>query len=396
MFFRINFIFEFHTQQQIAPQNRALARSKESRLYAPPYQYLNRMKRKIVSIAFALLCNFYSMAQNPAATNPDTKTDWWGDVEGYLNQQAKVTLDLAGEALRQSPPGPEETMQRKMALVMIDNVMHEEKAPTRQAVREFLQQRIRQAIHEIGTQKVKKGAVIWKLYDHAFVVKTATVTIGFDVQRGVPSIPGFSLDKEMMQELIDQLDVLFVSHHHGDHADPWMAEMLLKQNKPVVTPPNLWPAYDFYARVTHPERKAGLAQEIELPGKGIKLRFYANPGHQGAEIPNNVTVVVTPEGITFAHTGDQSNLGDFSWIDKAGDVCKVDVLMTNSWSVYPDHRLVRGFRPKLTLPGHENEMGHTIDHREPYWLNYNRLGDPKLFPWIQMAWGENYHYRQRK
>jgi L-ascorbate metabolism protein UlaG (beta-lactamase superfamily) len=353
-------------------------------------------KKKVVFLAFILICHLFSMAQSPATTNPDTKTDWWGDVEGYLNQQAKVTLQLAGEALLQSPPALVEPMQRKMALIMIDNVMHEQKAPTRPAVQEFLQQRIQQAISEICSEKVTKGAVIWKLYDHAFVVKTATVTIGFDVQRGVPSIPGFTLPKEMMQKLIDRLDILFISHHHGDHADPWMAEMLLQQNKPVVTPPNLWPAYDFYARVTHPERKAGLLQEIELPGKGIKLRFYANPGHQGEDIPNNVTVVATPEGITFAHTGDQSNLGDFSWIDKAGDVCKVDVLMTNSWSVYPDHRLVRGFRPRLTLPGHENEMGHTIDHREPYWLNYNRLGDPKIFPWIQMAWGEKYHYRQRK
>ncbi len=348
--------------------------------------------KKIFLFAFAVLFHFYSSAQNQEITIPDTKTDWWGDVEGYLNQQAKVTLNLADEALLQSPPSLIEDLQRKMALVMIDNVMHEQKAPTRPAVQNFLKRRIQKAIFEIRTEKVTSGAVIWKLYDHAFVVKTATVTIGFDVQRGLPSVEGFTLEKELMQKLIDQMDILFISHYHSDHADPWVAEMMLKQNKPVVTPDDFWNNQNFYALVSHPERKAALKHEIELPGKGLKLQFITYPGHQGEKITNNVTLVFSPEGLSFAHTGDQSNLKDFSWIDNVGDDYKVDVLMTNGWSVYPDHRLVRGFRPKLTLPGHENEMGHTIDHREPYWLNYNRLGDPGKFPWVQMVWGEKFHY----
>ena len=94
----------------------------------------------------------------------------------------------------------------------------------------------------------------------------------------------------------------------------------------------------------------------------------------------------------FAHTGDQSNTEDLNWIDTIGDRYKIDVIMINSWSYYPGMRLAKGFRPKLIIPGHENELNHTIDHREPYWLNYVRLGDNPSFPWVQMATGERFHY----
>ena len=61
-------------------------------------------------------------------TDPDKKTDWWGDIEGFLNQQAKITLNLADIALRENPPATEENLARKMALTMIDNVLHEDTA----------------------------------------------------------------------------------------------------------------------------------------------------------------------------------------------------------------------------------------------------------------------------
>jgi L-ascorbate metabolism protein UlaG (beta-lactamase superfamily) len=224
------------------------------------------------------------------------------------------------------------------------------------------------------------------------VVKTPSVTIGFDIQRGLPKVEGFTLSQELIQPLIDAVDVLFISHIHNDHADELVAELFLAQNKPVVTPPDLWPDSPIYAKIIHPQRDADLIQEIRLPSKGFSLKTVTCPGHQGDNILNNVYLVFSPEGMVFSHTGDQSNLDDFKWIDQIGDHYAVDVVMTNSWSVYPGLRLANGFRPKLIIPGHENEMGHTIDHREPFWLNYQRLGDSVSFPWVQMAWGEKFHY----
>ena len=346
----------------------------------------------IVLITCGLLLHLCLIAQNPVIIGPDQKIEWWGDIDGFINHQAKVTLGLVNDVLMANPPILEEPLVRKMALLMIDNVLHEEKSANRSAVQAFLQQRIKTAVEEIRMQEVKEGAVIWKLYNHAFVIKTKSVTIGFDIQRGIPGIEGFRLSKELMQQLIDEVDVLFISHYHNDHADEWIAAQFLAQNKPVVTPPDLWTNLPIYSKILHPERKAHQVQEISLPDKGLKLKIVNYPGHQGESILNNVYLVFSPEWISFSHTGDQSNLEDFEWIDHVGDNFKVDVIMTNSWSVYPGQRLAKGFRQRLIIPGHENEMAHTIDHREPFWLNYKRLGDPKEFPWVQMAWGEKFHY----
>lgn len=349
------------------------------------------MKKTVFLIIFLTLQVCLS-AQNQQITDADKKTDWWGNVDGYINQQDKVSLELVNNALKKYPPSLKEKEERKMALLMIDNVLHEAKAPERPAVQDFFRKRIENAIEEISSAKVEKGAVIWKLYNHAFVVKTKSVTLGFDIQRGLPGVEEFKISEDLMVKLIDNVDILFITHFHDDHADEWVAESFLARNKPVVTPKGIFPESPIYRKILHPEREAGKKQEISLPGKGIKLRVVVFPGHQEETILNNVYLVFTPEGISVLHTGDQSNTGDFVWIDHIGDNYPVDVAMVNSWSYYPGQRLANGIRPKLIIPGHENELGHSIDHREPYWLNYNRLGDGIKYPWIQMTWGESYHY----
>ena len=330
--------------------------------------------------------------QAQVKTDPDRKTDWWGDIDGFLNQQAKVSLSLVNEELIANPPSLQENMARKMALVMIDNVLHEEKAQHRPAVQAFYRERIENAIREIGTLQVESGAVIWKLYNHTFIVKTPSVTIGFDIQRGIPGNESFAFSKDLIKSLIDVTDVLFVTHYHGDHADDWVAGTFIEQNKPVITPPGLWEKLPVYKSVLHPERTVDKLQTVNLPLKKKDLKVVVCPGHQGNNILNNVYLVYSPEGMCFAHTGDQSNTEDLNWIDTIGDRYKIDVIMINSWSYYPGMRLAKGFRPRLIIPGHENELNHTIDHREPYWLNYVRLGDDPSFPWVQMATGERFHY----
>lgn len=75
---------------------------------------------------------------------------------------------------------------------------------------------------------------------------------------------------------------------------------------------------------------------------------------------------------------------------QAGSSNRVDVLFPNCWT--PDiQRMIRGFKPKLVMTGHENEMGHTIDHRESNWLTYTRTKG-SISPFILLTWGESYHY----
>jgi len=123
----------------------------------------------------------------------------------------------------------------------------------------------------------------------------------------------------------------------------------------------------------------------------LKVAVY--PGHQG-ELPNNVTVVTTPEKTVLCHTGDQLNDADLSWIDRIREHHRVDVLMPNCWTT-DIVRMTDGIDPAVVITGHENELGHTIDHREPNWLTWRRYSKGKP-PLVLMTWGESYRYEPKK
>jgi LmbE family N-acetylglucosaminyl deacetylase len=130
-------------------------------------------------------------------------------------------------------------------------------------------------------------------------------------------------------------------------------------------------------------------------GGALVLKVVAYPGHQGASVVNNVHVVTSPEGFTVVHTGDQSGAegpgGDYDWLAQIGRDRHVDVLLPNCWANALG-RIIRGVNPELVITGHENEMAHTVDHREDYTQTYNRLFEAR-YPAVVMAWGESYHYR---
>ena len=172
---------------------------------------------------------------------------------------------------------------------------------------------MKEAIDEIEQTEILDGARIWKLYNHGFIIRTRSVTVGFDLVRG----------------------------------------------------------------------------------KSVRVEEFS--------IENNVSLVITPEGLSFSQMGDQSNNDDFEWIDEVGIHHAVDVLMPNCWTT-DIVRVAKGFNPAIIITGHENEMGHTIDHREPYWLTYQRREGSDRFggsrdvgydtPLILMTWGESYHYKK--
>lgn len=326
------------------------------------------------------------------------------DENGFMEQQAAALLAAAGETFARVPPALPEPPERRLALLLLDGVLHEEAAATRAAVQAFHKDRIAAATADIERTTVTDGARVWKLYDLGFVVRTPSVTFAFDLVRGVHVADGaFAVDDAVMERLAEECDVMFISHRHVDHADPVVAEAFLSRGKVVVAPPTLWEGEPIHARITHLNREAHAQQMLPVQGGELDLRVVIYPGFQGGDdsTPNNVTLVTTPKGIGFMQTGDQSDPRAFTWIDEIAEHHRVDVLMPNCWTT-DIARVARGVRPSLIITGHENEMGHTIDHREPYWLTYQRQtgsarfgGDPKVgydTPLLLMTWGESFSY----
>jgi len=329
-----------------------------------------------------------------SAQQIDPLRNYWGDVDAFMNRQAEVTLGLVEEALGRFPPQLPEPYIRRLAMLMLDGVLHDPDAPSRPAVQAFFDSCIKIAVHEVESTRTSRGAIVWKRYDHGFVARTRTVTVAFDLVRGYSAgDEDFAMSDDLMERIVGECDVLFVSHRHGDHADYRVAEMFLDAGKPVVAPLEVWADSTLHARMTHIEPEPHIMNKLPLRGGQVELDVVIYPGHQGDDLPNNVTLVFTPDGISFCQTGDQSNDDDFEWIDQVGANHQVDVLMPNCWTT-DIARLVAGIDPELVITGHENELGHSIDHREPYWLTYDRMSRSP-YPLVVMTWGESFHYTPR-
>ena len=323
--------------------------------------------------------------------------------DAYLNRQAETFLNQVQATLAGFPPQHPEPRERFLALLLLDAVLHDVHAAARPPVQKFFHARMQAALTEMETTRVENGARIWKLYNMGFIVRTKTATVAFDLVRGDSARNReFALPPDVMKRFVDQCDALFVSHRHGDHVDEAVAQRFLDQGKPVVAPPQVWAGKPIHASLTHLKREAHTEQALPIQKGKRELKVVVFPGHQMEKTENNVSLVITPEGLSFAHLGDQINeapfLADYPWIDEVARHHHVDVLLPPCWT-NEILRIADGFHPELILPGHENELGHPIDDRVPFWgdSEFLQLTYPELkrsiYRVIVMTWGESIHYQ---
>jgi L-ascorbate metabolism protein UlaG (beta-lactamase superfamily) len=359
------------------------------------------MKYSFSLLPVIVLLHCQSAAQDVKhyVTRIDTTLNQKGDE--YMNRQSLDFLQEIDATLVKHPPQLPETDQRRLSLRLVDAVMHDRFAAYRKPVQDFYHQRITRILDAIEKTKVKKGAMVWKVYNMGFIVRTKTVTFAFDLVSGANSgSPAFALPPTLMNRLIDQCDALFLSHYHRDHAELSTAQRFIDAGKPVVAPPQIWKDMPIHESITHLKRESNTLQTLKLKN-GQELKVVVYPGHQMAKTENNVPVVISPEGISFSHMGDQINEGafmqDYDWIDHVAENHRVDVLIPPCWT-NEIYRIVKGFNPKLVIPGHENELGHPIDDRVPFWgdAQFLQLTYPELkksaYKTLVMTWGESFHY----
>lgn len=374
---------------------------------------------KGLAATFCLLLATVAGAEDNQSATPTVDPRLNRDDDAFMTRQAGALLASVDEILAGHPPVVPEPEVRRMTLYTLDGVLHDIYAPNRAPVQAFYQRRMAGVAEALESTRADEGAWIWKLYNHGFIVRTASVTLGFDLQRGagqfrvnkpeggrenVPS-PGFPIGDDLVKRIVDQCDVLFISHRHGDHADPVFAQMFVDQGKAVVAPPDVFENTPLNAKLSILPREVDTLQHLPLKGGAVTLDLVVYPGqqYQNGGPPNNVVLAITPEGMCFAHNGDQINdpypdyQEDYKWIDHVHEHYKVDVLMTNCW-LNDIYRFTKGFDPKLVLPGHQNELSHQVWDRVPYWgdAEFLHLTTPALlasdYPVLVMAWGEAYHY----
>ena len=323
--------------------------------------------------------------------------------EALRDEQEEAALRALEADLQRFPPAQTLTEGRRAALTKLDAILQSPEAAQRAGVQRFFHRRIDAAADAMRQGEVRSGATVWQIYNHGFVVRTESVTLCFDLVRA-KYLPGFALSQQTMLRIVQACDVLFVSHVHADHAESFVAQAFVDQGKPVVAPAQIGYREPLYSRITQFAPSITEVRSLPVRQGEVSLRVVVFPGHQEEDIDNNVVLVTTPEGISVAHTGDQwDRVTDFNWIDRVAQRFQIDLLLPNDWT-YDIARMVRGFHPSLVIPGHANELGHTVEKRQPYLLSYQRRAGSDRFggaartgytePMLVLTWGESFHYER--
>ena len=325
-----------------------------------------------------------SQVQSQSQAQAQERLHYWRDSTAFLQEQASLIFEQAYQVLAAYPPGITVDDERKLALYSLDALLHDTRLDNGPAFLAYAERVTGQIATELQKSKPTGREIrFFRCYNDGFIIQTATVTIAIDLIRGQKADRTFVSDA-LMRTITEQCDILFITHAHGDHTDPVVIDMFLEQGKEVIVPDKFRQAAPPAFRVL---RGTNLIHEtIQIPAKNKALSVHVYPGQQGA-MPNNVYVITLPEGQTIMHTGDQDFTTDIG--DKiSGAQLKIDVLLVQCWMM-PMNEFVLSVKPSLIICGHENEMGHTIDHRESYWLTFRRMAEVKV-PYVVMAWGERY------
>ena len=339
--------------------------------------------KKNLFLLFLFFMTSASFAQKQEKTTP-----FWGKQEVYLVNQTEKIFRLVDVLLKENMPSVgEPALARKSALLLLDGIFHDTRLDGSKVLSDFADVRLNSVLEDLKLP-LTEGMKVYKLYNDGFIVRTKSATVAFDLYRGGKMKEGGHLISDgKMRAIAEQCDIMFLSHKHPYHVDPVVGKMFTDAGKEVVAPTDVLMGN---GAVTHVRSEQIMDKKFKL--KRSKLKVKILPGHQ-SEMMNNIHVVTTSEGFTFVQTGDQYNKEDLKWLLTVyKKIPEVDVLMINCWA----NRLsdtIDGFNPKLVLTGHENELGHTIDHRESYWASYVKLEDVRK-PNCLMTWGECSWYKK--
>ena len=342
------------------------------------------MKKLFLTLLFGTLAA--ASTSSFAQTKSAEPVAFWGKEDAYLLKQAAKMFALTDQALTENPPVVGAPMARKLALYNLDAMLHEVKYDNTEPFCDFIDSRIGKVIEDMKNP-VKKGVKIYKIYNDGFVARTKSANIAFDLVRGECKKQKL-LSDDQIDAIIEKCDVLFLSHNHGDHVDKYVVNKFIEAGKPVIAASEILPDLK---GVTHYRSESEILDEEVTLKSGEKLKVKIFPGHQ-SPMMCNIYVVTTPDKYTFAHTGDQYDKNDMEWIATIKDNApKIDALTINCWS-YQIADAIKGFNPRYVITGHENEMGHTIDHREAFWLTFQKM-EPVEHDYVVMAWGEWFSFK---
>ena len=322
-------------------------------------------------------------------------TDWIDETVRFCEKELAKT-EGAGHA----------DAARRRALMLLDYPLHvdnrtavapkDEAAAHERAVTAYLRRTTDRVLREAKAAKVEEGTLrAWLVYNMAFVLKGPHKTVLIDLTTNPfygELKPWTDADWQAFAELGD---LLVITHPHGDHTSFPLMRRMRALGKTLVLPCKM------RDRTTGENYAAGdkvviLDRDHAEPLSIDGVKFWNFMGNQGKGVPCN-TYLIEIDGVRVVDNGDNS-LKEREW--NLVKCPPADIIISSTWSrvtnIVAACKATPGFKKDraVFLPSHENELMHTVDHRESYREMYEdkrRLGCPGFeWPHIKpLAWGES-------
>lgn len=296
--------------------------------------------------------------------------------------------------------------ERRRTLMLLDYPLHvdnyatntppEVAAAFEKSVVGYQRRVIARVLREVREAKVEAGTLrLWHVYNMAYVIKGCAHTVLIDFTPYPFAKGGASWTDADWRALAELGDVLVITHPHRDHTSIPLMSRLRELGKPLVLPCAMG---GFKAGPGVTVLDTDHSEPVEIAG--VKFRNFM--GDQGVGIPCN-TYQIEIDGVRVADNGDNGPM-DREW--RLAKCPPTDVIIAATWNRVTNMvsacSSAPGFRrdEAVFLPSHDNEVMHSVRHRESYWEMYtakDRLGCPG-FVWprvIPLAWGESFTFRRR-
>ena len=278
----------------------------------------------------------------------------------------ELTVEQIRTILLDNPPNGGNPVIREETILALDNTLKNDASRGSPSVSNFYYQMMNKVNTELS-ETVEKGAAIWMMYNHGFVIKTLNNVFAFDLVDGYSSWPG-----KLPAELLAQIDVLFYSHNHADHVGNGNIQASVMNRGGYVVIPLFSPIIG--------NTPVAAGDSINL--LGLEINAY-NGFHNEA---SRIYEVTTSSGFKILHTGDNGSLEYLPEVDN------LDVLLLNAWvGVGGMRNSINKLKPDVMIPGHIQELGHPYPgNRVPYEWAF-AVDDVQIPAQVQvMAWGERY------
>jgi len=227
------------------------------------------------------------------------------------------------------------------------------------------------ALEEAGPAKPGELQVI-KIYNCGVILRTSELCIAVDIK--------WEGGKAAASLIAQKADVFFLSHPHDDHYSTDMINALAAAGKPSVLPSDVVPETRWEGKRVASEEDGSFS----VCGIGVDIVSGAQSG-----IPNNA-YILSFDGWRVLLPGENSNTALYEGLCK---YAAPNLIISPSWNRFTQ---ILSYVEKMEgynaagvtfIPEHENELYHTVQHRESYrelFSREDRLGNkattyPKVF-----------------